>query len=203
MTDDIPGDAPTTEPAGPAPPMRRRWMIAAGVAVALALVTLPLLDWRSPTPSVGGDAADGGVCDARTTPANLDFRLNDMHGAEVDVSAYRGNVILLNFWATWCGPCRYEVPIFVELQDEYRDRGFTVLGVSTDDPPDRMRQFAEEHRMNYPALVGRDDGAIMDAYGPIWAIPVSFIIDRDGYVCRKQMGIATKEQFERMIEAVL
>jgi peroxiredoxin len=201
MTDPTPHDPPT-DPVPSSAWMRRRWLIAAGAALAVALVTLPALDWH-PSGETTGEVADGGVCDARITPANLDFRLNDMHGEEVDLSTYRGNVILLNFWATWCGPCKYEVPAFVELQDQYRDQGFVALGVSTDDPPDRLKQFAEEYNMNYPVLVGRDNDAILDAYGPIWAIPVSFFIDRDGNVCKKHMGLATKDQFERMIKALL
>ena len=99
------------------------------------------LHWRKrPAPRSAPNrvaSVEGGApafCDGKNKPANLAFTLKDMHGKDVRLSDYKGKVILLNFWATWCGPCRYEIPAFVELQTKYKDHGFVVLGVSTDDP---------------------------------------------------------------------
>ena len=77
--------------------------------------------------------------------------------------------MLLNFWATWCGPCRLEIPWFVELQEKYRDKGFRVVGVSVDDPPEAMPPFAKQFKINYPLVVGQDREDVQNAFGPIFA----------------------------------
>ena len=186
--------------------MRSRWIVAALGAVALALVSLPLLSTRAARPvadPAGAPmefaSAEGG-CDARARPASLDFTLTDMNGEQVKLAQYAGRPILLNFWATWCGPCKFEIPAFVELQDKYREEGFVVLGVSVDDPADALRAFAADYKMNYPVLMA--DEAIQEAYGPIFAIPVSFFIKKDGTICKKHFGPATKEQFETDVRAL-
>ena len=84
----------------------------------------------------------------------MDFTLQDMNGDELDLATLKGNVILLNFWATWCGPCKIEIPGFVELQEAYGDQGFQVLGLSVDDTADQIKPFAEQFAVNYPMLVG-------------------------------------------------
>lgn len=142
-------------------------------------------------------------CSAEQKPAPLHFTLKDMHGNDVDLGEHAGNVILLDFWATWCGPCRIEIPGFVEMYTQYRDRGFSVLGVSVDDPPDALRLYAEELGMNYPVLIGdaRDD--VKDAFGPLIGFPTSFIIARDGTICHRHTGFAPKAQFVEEIEALL
>lgn len=189
-------------------PILLRWAAAAAGAVALAFVTIPPV-----AETIGGPPAEAlestaagppAFCDGKNKPANLGFTLKDMHGKDVRLSDYKGKVILLNFWATWCGPCKYEIPAFVELQAKYRDQGFVVLGVSTDDPPDKLRTFAHQYKINYPVLQGRDrTDFVDDAWGPMWGIPVSFFIGRNGTICRKQTGLATKEQLEKEIKALL
>jgi thiol-disulfide isomerase/thioredoxin len=111
-------------------------------------------------------------------------------------------VILLNFWATWCGPCREEIPSLVELQQNYGDQ-LVVLGVSIDDPLSKLKPYATEMHMNYPVLVGKDRQDVQDAYGPLFGIPVSVFVDRDGRIWKRHSGIASKEQFEREIKALL
>jgi peroxiredoxin len=183
--------------------MLLRWTAAAAGAVALAFVTIP--------PIAGTEESAAGLpggaptfCDGKNKPASLAFTLKDMHGKDVRLSDYKGKVILLNFWATWCGPCKYEIPAFVELQAKYKDQGFIVLGVSTDDPPDKLRAFAQQYKMNYPVLQGRDrTDFVDDAWGPIWGIPVSFFINRDGTICRKHMGLPNKDQMEKEIKTLL
>ncbi|HXH05877.1 MAG TPA: TlpA disulfide reductase family protein, partial [Vicinamibacterales bacterium] len=143
-------------------------------------------------------------CDAKPRPARLDFTVKDMHGRSVRLSDYKGKVVLLNFWATWCGPCKVEIPALVDVYTRYRDKGLAVVGISVDDSPEQLRRFAQDYKMNYPVLVGRDREDIVDeAYGPNWAIPVSFLISRDGRICRKHMGPLTKDQLERQVTALL
>jgi cytochrome c biogenesis protein CcmG/thiol:disulfide interchange protein DsbE len=145
---------------------------------------------------------ESAACMADAKPANLDFTIQDLDGKNVKLSDYKGKVILLNFWATWCGPCKAEIPGFVELQDRFRN-DLVVVGYSVDDDEPKARAFAKEYKMNYPILLGLGREDVQEAYGPIWGIPASFIINRDGKVCRKHLGIAPKAVFEREIKALL
>ena len=130
-----------------------------------------------------------------------DFVLQTLDGREIRLSDYRGHVVFLNFWATWCGPCKVEIPAFVELYDRYKDKGLVIVGVSIDDSAAQLRPFMKEWRMQYPVLQMNE--AIETAYGPFYGVPTTFFIGRDGTICRKHMGPATKEQFEREIRALL
>jgi peroxiredoxin len=186
-----------------------KWLLAAGLAVLLGLAAIPagvrLLARPDRTEKT---SAPAGVipsfCDGKQKPANLAFTVKDMNGQNVKLSAYKGKVILLNFWATWCGPCKVEIPGFVELYNGYKDRGFVVLGVSTDDSPEQLRKFAREMNITYPILVGSDRSDITDdAYGPMWGIPVSFLIAKDGSICHRYMGLAMKDQLERELNVLL
>jgi peroxiredoxin len=196
--------------------MSAKWMIAAAGVLGLAAVTVPVVSCggqggqeSNPAQQQGTAAAgetkasgsDSEVCAADAKPARLDFTLTDMNGKSVNLADYKGRPVLINFWATWCPPCKQEIPAFIELQDKYRDQGFVVLGVSTDDPVDALKQFAAEYKMNYPVLQGTEE--LMDEYGPIWAIPVSIFVKRDGTICKKHMGPASKEDFEKDIKALL
>ena len=194
-----PGDSP--------PPTRKRWIVAAMGAVALALFAVPLLqgpeDDQHDAPADEAMTAEGGTCSPNGGTANLDFTLTDMHGAQVRLADYKGKVILLNFWATWCGPCKVEIPDFVEVYAEYRDRGLEILGVlNLDDPsPDELRAFAAQYKMNYPVLRGTDE--FEAAHGPIYGLPTTFLIDRQGGICAKHMGPVNKEIVEREIQGLL
>ena len=185
--------------------MVKRWVAAIGAALALAFLTLPAAPGFSieSFPLFGGPAEAAAVCEADAKPAPLDFTLQDMDGGDVDLSALKGNVILLNFWATWCGPCKIEIPGFIELQDEYRDEGFVVLGLSVDDTPEQIKPFAEEFAVNYPMLVGLGREDFQDAWGPIWGLPISFWIDREGTWCKTHLGMADKDDFERDLKSLL
>jgi thiol-disulfide isomerase/thioredoxin len=150
----------------------------------------------------GQESSDGGACMANAKPAKLDFVVKDLDNKDVSLTSFKGKVILLNFWATWCGPCKAEIPGFVELQNTYA-KDLVVVGYSVDDEAPKARAFAEEYKMNYPILLGLGREDVQDAYGPIWGIPASFIISREGKVCKKHLGIAPKAQFEREIKALL
>ena len=156
-------------------------------------------DPMTPVASHEGQA----TCMANAKPANLDFTMKDLEGKDVSLSSYKGKVILLNFWATWCGPCKAEIPGFVELQQQYGKDGLVVVGYSVDDEAPKARAFANEYKMNYPVLLGLGREDVQDAYGPIWGIPASFIISRDGKVCQRHMGIAPKAVFEKEVKALL
>ena len=145
----------------------------------------------------------GAACMANAKDANFDFKLKDVDGNEVPLSAYKGKVVLLNFWATWCGPCKAEIPGFVKLQEKYRDKGLVIVGYSVDDTADKAKAYAAQYKMNYPILLGEGREDVQDAYGPIWGIPASFIISRDGKVCRKHLGIAPEAVFEKELVPLL
>jgi thiol-disulfide isomerase/thioredoxin len=187
--------------------MQTRWWLAVGVVIVAVYMTVPGL----PLPNVGvlqsedAEAAPGDVaaCPASAKKANLAFTINDMHGKAVSLASYQGKVILLDFWATWCGPCKAEIPNFVELQQEYGAKGLAVLGLSVDDTVDKLQPFATEFKMNYPILVGLGRDDVQDAFGPIWGIPTTFLISRDGRICRKNTGIQGKAKYERDIKALL
>ena len=205
------GAAPTdSAPADPVvrPSRRSAWLAMGAVAVALGLLMLvpePGYDPNAPPPPAdGGDSAhadeDGGTLVGK--PAPLDFTLKDMNGVDVQLASFKGKVIVLNFWATWCGPCKAEIPDLVSLQTQYAS-DLVVLGISVDDTPEKMKPYAEQYKVNYPLLVGNGRADVQDAYGPLWGIPVSVIIDREGNVAKKHSGIASREQFEREIAPLI
>ncbi len=151
--------------------------------------------------TIGEQAQTEVACLPDAKPAT-DFTLPSLDGTQVKLSSFRGKVVLLNFWATWCGPCKAEIPAFVELQQQYKS-DLVVLGLSVDDPADKAKAFADQYKVNYPIVLGLGRDDIQDAYGPIYGIPASFLISRDGKVCKRHLGLAPKAQFEREIKALL
>ncbi len=186
------------------------WLLLAFGVGLLVLSFTPLPDLVGLVGSNGsrggaGAQASGGsgACPANAPEARLDFTLKDMNGADVRFADHKGKVVLLNFWATWCPPCKMEIPWFIEFQEQYGEKGFQVLGVSVDDPPERLPPFAREYGTNYPLLVGADRDDVQEAFGPIFGIPVTVIIGRDGRICKRHLGPVGKEQFESEIKALL
>ncbi|MGE5242823.1 MAG: TlpA family protein disulfide reductase [Betaproteobacteria bacterium] len=179
--------------------MRIRWVIAVLAALALAVLTLDV-----PLPIFErAEAAGPAVCDANAKPANLNFTLKDVNNRPVRLADYKGKVIVLDFWATWCGPCKIEIPGFVDLQNRYGRNGLQVIGVSVDDTLDKLTPFVRQFKMNYPVLQGLDHDDVQDAFGPMWGIPTTVLITRDGRVCKKHIGMSAKDVFEREIKALL
>jgi thiol-disulfide isomerase/thioredoxin len=176
-----------------------RWIVAAAAVAALVYALVPSL------PSPGAAVANNGpsICPANAKKANLDFTVKDMHGASVRLATHKGKVLLINFWATWCPPCKVELPGLIALQDAYKDQGLMILGVSEDDSPETLRTFASEWKINYPMLVGLGEDELFDAFGPLYGLPTSVIVGRDGSICGRHVGPATKEEFEREIKALL
>ncbi len=181
--------------------MKRVWpAVAAGVVlVAVAFTPLPerISRW------VSGGRTGAPVCSPEAPKANLSFTLKDMNGRDVRFADLKGRVVLINFWATWCGPCRMETPWLVELQEKYRSRGFVALGISVDDPPEAIPPFARALGVNYPLLLGRDREDVQKAFGPVDVLPTTVIIGRDGRMCIRHLGPVAKEQFESEIRSLL
>ncbi len=134
-----------------------------------------------------------------------DFSIPDLEGKPVSLSDYKGQIVMINFWATWCGPCREEIPHFVEFQKKYGPEGFTILGLTIDTiDPEEVKEFALEYKMNYPILyLGKQSKQVMKDYGNFRGIPTSFLIDRDGLIIRRVTGLMEKSFWDKEIRSAL
>jgi thiol-disulfide isomerase/thioredoxin len=132
-----------------------------------------------------------------------DFALESLNGATVHLSDFRGKVVLLNFWATWCGPCKILTPWFVDLQNQYRPEGLEIIGVALDEDASKaeIAEFADNLPVNYTVLIGNDKMA--EAYGGVPAMPESFFIGRDGKMVDKIVGLKGKGELEDSIKKAL
>lgn len=131
-----------------------------------------------------------------------DFALKDAEGRTVRLSDYKGKVVLLDFWATWCGPCKVEIPWFLEFQRKHKDRGFEVLGISMDDEGwEEVKPFITRMKINYRVVMGNDETS--QKYGGIDALPTTFLIDRNGRIAATHVGLGSKKSFEDGIEHLL
>lgn len=135
--------------------------------------------------------------------APLHFTLKDLNGADVTLDSFKGKVILVNFWATWCGPCRAEIPDLIELQRAHAQDLIVVGVVVMDRFGDNVRRFASELEMNYPILDATSRSDVENAFGPMWGLPTTFIIGRDGTMIKRRSGIGSREQFERDLKPLL
>ena len=155
------------------------------------------------TKTASASQATGGQTRARAPrPAAPDFSVAGIDGGTLNFEDYKGKVIFLDFWATWCGPCKMSIPHLIDLYEEYKDEGFVVLGVAVDRGGMRaVKSFAE--KMNIPYPVGLDDGRVAGLYGGIRSIPTAFVIDRDGLVQERVIGFRPKSDLEKIIKAYL
>jgi peroxiredoxin len=170
------------------------WAISAGVA-ALGIYVL-----LSNSGSTATGALKPSLPLAEISGAAPAFTLPDLKGVPVSLASLRGKVVVLDFWATWCPPCRREIPDFISLQSQYGAKGLQVVGVALDEP-EAVKAFAAQSRMNYPVLLGTDDIARM--YGGITGIPTTFIIDKSGKIVNRFEGFRPKEVFEKEILKLL
>jgi len=129
-----------------------------------------------------------------------DFSLTDINGKTVSLSAFNGKAVILDFFASWCPPCRQEIPDFIELEKSYSDKGFAMIGVALVSAGE-AKEFAGKMGINYPVLV--DDGKASEIYGPIRSIPTTFIIDKDGKIVKMYIGYREKAVFEADIKELL
>lgn len=182
------------------------WLPLTAVCTVVALTAIACGQSPPPaddTPTAAGDASSEGMRAAVGALAPFDFTLKDLEGADVDLSSFKGKVVLINFWATWCGPCRAEIPDLAAIQREHPD-DIAVLGIVVMDSfGDKVRAMSTELGVNYPVLDGNGRDDVEDAYGPMWGLPTSVIIGRDGRVVKRQTGAASKAQFNAIIQPLL
>lgn len=131
-----------------------------------------------------------------------DFTLTTLDGKKVKLSDYRGKAVLLNFWATWCGPCKVEIPWFMDLEKEYKPQGLVVLGVAMDDDGRQtVAKFAQEMKIDYTVVLGNDD--VADQYGGVEGLPTTFYLDRNGKIVKKVAGLVSHSEIEDGIKEAL
>jgi peroxiredoxin len=170
----------------------------ARMSLALAAVLLVLPGCSSSPKTVRAASVKPG----KERKAAPDFALKDANGQTVRLADYRGKVVLLDFWATWCGPCKIEIPWFKEFERENKDKGFAVIGVAMDDEGwDVVKPFAKDLEINYRLVAGND--AVTEQYGGIDALPTTFLIDRDGRIASIHVGLSSKSDFEDGIQELL
>ena len=145
------------------------------------------------------------VLSQEASPARIrapDWELTDLSDKRVKFSDFRGHVLIVDFWTTWCAACRLEIPDFVELQKQYGDKGLTVIGVSLDEQgPDVVKKFVKRFGVNYLIVIGNEKAA--EAYGRIDVIPTTFVIDRQGRIASRHIGYDDKAGFEKEIQSLL
>jgi peroxiredoxin len=152
--------------------------------------------------SKSADRVEAAVKAGKDRKPAPDFTLKDANGKSVKLSDYRGKVVLLNFWATWCGPCKIEIPWFIEFEQTYKDKGFSVLGVSMDDDGwAAVKPYLENRKVNYRVLLGDDE--VGNQYGGIESLPTTFLIDREGRIASQHIGLVSKRDYAQEIQHLL
>lgn len=173
---------------------RNAWILGLLAIMVAIMITAPrFLKPRHrgglPTTAVAGHVAP-------------DFELKDLSGKMVKLSDFRGKAVVLNFWATWCPPCKTEIPWFEDLQNKYGNQGLAVVGVALDDSSDAdIAQFAKDMKMNYPVLLGKEETS--DLYGGVEALPTTFYIDRSGKIITSVPGLVDRKEIEDNIVKAL
>jgi len=170
------------------------------IVVAMVVTVMLVFGFQMARRSPRGGVADAGPnMKGRTAP---DFTLESLDGKTVHLSDFRGKGVLLNFWATWCQPCKIEMPWFAELQKQYGPQGLQIVGVAMDDAsPKEIGEFAHDLGVNYPILVGKE--AVGDAYGGVQFLPATFYIGRDGKVVDKVFGLKGRREIEENVKKAL
>lgn len=177
--------------------MRRAWI--AGVVLSLGVVGYACgqKPTEGPPPAPPGEARG-----QEPRAAAQDFKRTDLNGTPLTLSSFRGKVVLLDFWATWCPPCVEEIPQFKELHATYKDKGLQVIGISMDvGGPEAVKSFVKSNGISYSIAMG--DEYIARAYGGVVGLPTTFLIDKKGRIAKKFYGYRPKSFFEKEIQALL
>jgi len=151
--------------------------------------------------ALAGPAQESAVPESLLHKRAPEFALADLQGSRVALKDYRGKVVLLNFWATWCSPCQLEMPRFVVWQKEYAAQGLQIVGISMDDDPAPVRSLSARIKLNYPVVMG--DEKIGELYGGILGLPVTYLIGRDGEVLAEYRGETDLNAMEERLKALL
>lgn len=183
------------------------WALAAFAAAAACVCLLIFPTSRTVIHGFWGRNTHLGMVNVGRVSADVkaqsapDFALSDVTGADIQMSSYRGKVVLLNFWATWCGACEIEIPWLIEFEKEHKDSGFAVIGVSMDaDGWKAVKPFLDEKQINYPVVIGND--SIAESYGVV-NMPMTLIVSRDGKIAAASVGILDKNACEAEIVRLL
>ena len=173
---------------------RREWLVTAGVAVAAGAGGFAVNAWRT-TPEPAGDAGNDAL---------LKLRLPDLDERPQAIGDFSGKVVVVNFWATWCAPCREEIPLFVKLQSRYADRGLQFVGIAIDQP-EKVKPFAAEFAMNFPVLIGGVE--VIDLSRRLGnragVLPFTVVLGRDGRIKASAVGAAKPEKLEPLLTSLL
>jgi peroxiredoxin len=182
-------------------------LLASFIVVVLSLVLIH----RQVSSVPAGTAAT--TCSANAKKANLQLAFRDLTGRRVSLERYKGKVLILDFWATWCVPCQVEIPGFIDLYRKYQSAGLEVVGVSVLDDFKKAGPFVQQHRMNYTVLDGNDRDDVEKVFGPFVGLPTTLVIGRDGSICAKHVGIpslgtgslekSSRESFEAAVRPLL
>jgi peroxiredoxin len=178
---------------------RKIVVFATMVVVVAGLLLLARFQRKPQGRQFAASAAAPAAAKGHSAP---DFVLTDLQGNTVKLSDLRGKAVVLNFWATWCPPCKAEIPWFVDLQKRYGAQGLQVVGVNMDDGDENdVQKFAAQNAINYPILLGQDK--VADAYGGIDYLPTTFYIDRNGVVIERVFGQPERDEIEQNVKRAI
>ena len=188
--------------------MKKVFLIIGTVVVLIGLTIYADRTTRVKATGRGHDVAKAEPVTGSPAP---EVTFKDLDGKDVPLNQYKGKVVLVNFWATWCEPCQVEIPWLIEMQQKYASKGFTILGVDVDDEgnnvvsaytaKERFNVNGEKLPMNYPILRGND--AVADKFGGLLGYPTSFLISRDGKIVKKVQGLVDYDEIKNAIESQL